>query len=280
MRGPTELRAVLHEAQVRGTAVPAFNVTTLEQVEAVVSAAERSGAPTILQLSERTIRFHGGLHAIVPGIAGAIRLSSARVWLHLDHMTDYELIARGLDYGVPSVMVDASQLPFEENVRAACRVLQLVGGTGGIVEAELGHIGGKGGAHATGARTDPDEAARFVEASGVDLLAVAIGSTHAQRDRTSRLDIPLLTEIRARVSVPLVLHGSSGVPDDEILRAVKAGIAKVNMSTHLNLVFTRAAATAIETGLASDPRDYLGPARDAFRDEAARIGTLLAPPST
>ena len=145
------------------------------------------------------------------------------------------------------------------------------------VEAELGEVGGKDGVHAPGARTRPDEAIRFVAETGVDALAVAVGSSHAMTERTARLDLDLIAELAAAVPVPLVLHGSSGVPDDEIVRAVGAGMSKINIATHLNSVFTG----TVRDVLARDPgmvdsRKYLGPARDAVAVEVERLLRLLA----
>ena len=144
------------------------------------------------------------------------------------------------------------------------------------VEAELGYVGGKPGAaqsaHSPGVRTDPDEAASFVAATGVDALAVAVGSSHAMTTRTARLDHALITALAHRVTVPLVLHGSSGVPDDELRRAVSAGMTKINIGTALNLAMT----ASLRSGLAADPdltdpRRYLGPARTAMRDAVLHL---------
>jgi fructose-bisphosphate aldolase class II len=144
------------------------------------------------------------------------------------------------------------------------------------VEAELGEIGGKDGVHAAGARTNPGEAQAFVAATGVDALAVAVGTSHAMTQRRAALDLELIRALRDAVSVPLVLHGSSGVPDEELVRAVEAGMTKINIATHLNRVFT----DSIRTTLAANPemvdsRRYLGPAREAAAAEAERLLRLL-----
>lgn len=148
------------------------------------------------------------------------------------------------------------------------------------MEAELGEIGGKDGVHGSGVRTRPDEAASFVEATGVDALAVAVGSSHAMTERHVALDLELITALRAAVPVPLVLHGSSGVPDEELVRAVKSGMTKINIATHLNQVFTH----SVRATLAANPdlvdsRRYLGPARDAVAAESVRLLRLLKPAS-
>jgi fructose-bisphosphate aldolase class II len=144
------------------------------------------------------------------------------------------------------------------------------------VEAELGEIGGKDGVHSPGARTEPEEARAFVEATGVDALAVAVGTLHAMTERRVALDLELIKELRDAVPVPLVLHGSSGVPDEELVRAVDAGMTKINIATHLNQVFTN----SVRSSLADNPtmvdsRKYLGPARDAVTVEAARLLRIL-----
>jgi fructose-bisphosphate aldolase class II len=149
------------------------------------------------------------------------------------------------------------------------------------VEAELGYVGGKPGAaqsaHSPGVRTDPVEAAEFVATTGVDALAVAVGSSHAMTTRTARLDHRLIAGLRSELPVPLVLHGSSGVPDEELARAVSAGMTKINIGTALNVALTASVRASLETDAAvSDPRRYLGPARDAMRAETLRLLDVLA----
>jgi fructose-bisphosphate aldolase class II len=173
-------------------------------------------------------------------------------------------------------MYDGSRLGYEENVEATVRVVEYAHAREVAVEAELGEIGGKDGAHAPGVRTDPDEARRFVAETGVDALAVAVGSSHAMTERTAELDLSLVELLRREVPVPLVLHGSSGVADETIEAAIRAGITKVNVSTHLNRFFT----DAVRSHLAAhpdtaDPRAYVREARAAVTGEAARLMTLF-----
>ncbi|NYV78529.1 class II fructose-bisphosphate aldolase, partial [Streptomyces sp. UH6] len=178
--------------------------------------------------------------------------------------------------GFGSVMYDASRLPHAENLAATREAARWAHGQGLWIEAELGQVGGKEGtpaldAHAPGARTDPDEARAFVTGCGVDALAVAIGSTHAMTTRTATLDHALLTRLAEAVDVPLVLHGSSGVPDAELAAAVTGGIGKVNVGTALNVALTG----AVRAHLARhpeqvDPRRYLGPAKEAVADTVVR----------
>ena len=199
--------------------------------------------------------------------------------MHLDHCTDHELLDEAIDLGIRSVMFDASAEPYEENVRHTRAVVAYCHARGVWVEAELGEVGGKDGVHAPGARTDPGEAARYVADTGVDGLAVAVGSSHAMTSRTAELDLDLIAKIREVVPVPLVLHGSSGVSDELIDAAVDRGMTKINIATHLNKAFTAAVRQVLEERPeVVDTRTYLGPGREAVSVEAARLLTLLAAP--
>jgi fructose-bisphosphate aldolase class II len=270
--------ALVDAARASRRGVAAFNVITLEHAEAIVAAAERTGLPVVLQISENAVRFHGGrVEPLVAGTAAVARSSSVPVALHLDHVEDEDLVRAGVTAGVSSVMVDASKLPYEENVATTARITQWAHSRGVWVEAELGAVGGKDGAHAPGVRTDPAEAATFTAATGVDALAVAVGSSHAMTERTARLDLELIARLRAAVAVPLVLHGSSGVPDGELREAVAAGMVKVNIGTALNIAFTGAVREHLAAdGAVVDPRRYLRPARDAMTDVAAHLLGVVA----
>jgi len=263
-----------------GCAVAAFNVITVEHAEAIVAGAEQAGRPVILQISENAVRFH---HSRLAPIAAAARAvadaSTVPVALHLDHVESDELLAQAAANGFGSVMYDASRLPYDRNVAATRAAARACRGAGLWIESELGEVGGKDGAHAPGARTDPVEAAAYVTATGVDALAVAVGSSHAMHTRTARLDHGLIAQLRDSVRVPLVLHGSSGVPDDELTAAVRAGMAKINIGTALNLAFTGAVrATLGDRPDLVDPRRYLAPAREAMAATVARAVRLLAVP--
>jgi fructose-bisphosphate aldolase class II len=265
-------------ARASDRGVAAFNVITLEHAEAITAAAEQTGLPVILQISENAVTFHGG-HA-EPVIAAATAIAHAAavpVALHLDHITDKDLLRAGVVAGVTSVMFDASALPYQENVQSTTRITAWAHDRGVWVEAELGEVGGKDGAHSPGARTDPSEAAAFAAATGVDALAVAVGNSHAMTERTAGLDLDLIVRLRTAVDVPLVLHGSSGVPDEELRRAVAAGMTKINIGTALNMAFT----SAVRDHLAADPggvdpRRYLSPARAAMTATAAHLLQIVA----
>ena len=258
------------DAARRGTAVAALNVITLEHAEAIASAAESVGIPVIMQISENAVRFHGG--RVAPIAAAAAQVAEGAgvpIALHLDHVTDDALAEQAASAGFSSLMYDAGALAYDENVRRTARATQAAHAAGLWVEAELGYVGGKPdaprSAHEPGVRTDPDEAARYVESTGVDALAVAVGSSHAMTTRTAHLDAELIARLRERVVVPLVLHGSSGVPDDELRTAVAAGIAKVNIGTALNVAMTGAVRQVLDADpKLVDPRKYLAPGRQAM----------------
>jgi fructose-bisphosphate aldolase class II len=281
-----DIGILVAEAQRRGRALPAFNLITLEHAEAILAAASQAGRGLVLALSENAIRYHGG--AAEP-ILAAVHVMASRadvpISLHLDHLTDEDLVAeavRGpLRRYVSSLMFDGGSLPYAENLSRTKQVVDDGHAAGLWVEAELGYVGGKPGAaqsaHSPGVRTDPVEAAEFVATTGVDALAVAVGSSHAMTTRTARLDHRLIAGLRSELPVPLVLHGSSGVPDEELARAVSAGMTKINIGTALNVALTASVRASLETDAAvSDPRRYLGPARDAMRAETLRLLDVLA----
>ncbi|MCW2846176.1 MAG: fructose-bisphosphate aldolase [Marmoricola sp.] len=264
---------LLETARSHRHGVGAFNVITLEHAEAVVLGAERARRPVIVQISENAIAFHAGAAApIAAACLELARAASVPVALHLDHVKQRRLIDGSEKSGVSSVMFDASELPYDQNVAATREVVHWARAHGVHVEAELGEVGGKDGAHAPGARTDPGEAADFVARTCVDSLAVAVGSSHAMRDQTAALDLPLIADLAAAVSVPLVLHGSSGVSDESLREAVAAGMVKINIGTALNIAYTRSVRTALEDPAVIDPRSFLTEARESM---AARVEHLL-----
>jgi fructose-bisphosphate aldolase class II len=269
--------ATLHDLLTTDRGLGAFNVVLLEHAEAIVAGAESAGVPVVLQISENCIRYHGGLEPIVLASLALARSASIDTVVHLDHIEDAELVRRGVALGVQSVMFDASRLDYAANVEATRDIAEFCHANGVAVEAELGEVGGKDGVHAPGARTVPAEAAAFVEATGVDALAVAVGTSHAMQTRVAAVDHALIAELRAAVDVPLVLHGSSGLSDDELRAAVASGMTKINISTHLNGLFTAAVRASLDDDeRMTDPRRYVRPGRDAVAAEVARILGLLA----
>ncbi len=256
-----------------GSGLVAFNVITMESAEAIVAGAEKAGRPVILQISENAVKFHHGRLAPIAAATTAIAADAAvPVSVHLDHVEDEELLHAGAECGVSSAMFDASKLDYDANVAATKAAADWARERDVFLEAELGEVGGKDGAHAPGVRTDPAEAASFVSATGVDALAVAVGSSHAMSERTASLDFGLIARLRAAVPVPLVLHGSSGVADDDLRKAVAAGITKINVGTLLNVRFTGAVRTFLAADdSVTDPRKYLVPARNAVADAVAGV---------
>ncbi|MFE0182536.1 class II fructose-bisphosphate aldolase [Streptomyces olivaceus] len=261
------------------SAVAAFNVITLEHVEAVIAGAESVHAPVVLQISENAVKYRRGrLLPLARAAVAAAEEAAVPVALHLDHVQSDGLLRRAADAGFSSVMYDAARLPYADNLAATRAAADWAHAQGLWIEAELGEVGGKDGAppldaHAPGARTDPAEARAYVADSGVDALAVAVGSSHAMTTRTAALDHDLLKELSGALDVPLVLHGSSGVPDSELAAAVAGGIAKVNVGTALNIAMTGAIREHLTARPeAVDARGYLAAGRDAM---AATVATVL-----
>ncbi|HEX8303360.1 MAG TPA: class II fructose-bisphosphate aldolase [Jatrophihabitans sp.] len=277
-RVPT--RQIVEAARMSGYGVAAFNVITLEHAEAVVSGAETAGVPVILQVSENAVAYHGGQVLPLAAAAAAIAdVAGVDVSLHLDHVEDQQLLHLAAAAGFSSVMYDASKLDFADNVAATREAARWGHAHGLYVEAELGAVGGKGGAHTPGVRTDPGEAAQFVGDTEVDALAVAVGSSHAMTERTAALDFDLIAAIGEAVSVPLVLHGSSGVADADLRRAVRSGIVKVNIGTILNVAFTDAVRQSLGDPSLVDPRKYLAPARAGVADVVAHLAAVVSRPA-
>jgi len=273
----TSMTEIVGPARAAGRGVGAFNVIGIEHAEAIAAGAEIARTPAVLQISENCVAYHGALEPIADACLAIARSAAVPVAVHLDHAASAELVRAAADVGIGSVMFDASSLPYRENVRATADVTQWCHSRGIWVEAELGEIGGKNGVHSPLARTDPGEAAEYVAATGVDALAVAIGSSHAMLTRDAVLDLSLIASIRRAVSVPLVLHGSSGVPDRDLAAAVEAGMTKINIATQLNKVFTGAVRDYLSAEPAVvDPRRYGAAGRDAVASEVARLLDLLS----
>jgi fructose-bisphosphate aldolase, class II len=265
--------AIVAAARAAGHGAGSFNVIGIEHAEAIVTGAESVSAPVILQLSENCVRYHGAVEPITLAALAIGRAAAIPVAMHLDHATSTDLVQAAVAAGAGSVMFDGSALDYPANVAATAEVVRWCHQRDIWVEAELGEVGGKDGAHTPGARTRPDEAAAYVAATGVDALAVAVGSSHAMLSRDAVLDLELIKELRAAVPVPLVLHGSSGVPDEVLAAAVQAGMTKINIATQLNKVYTAAvrARLAADEDLV-DPRKYGAAGRAAV---AAEVGRLL-----
>ena len=264
----------IEQAQREGFAIGAFNANSAEQIQAIVAAAQRENAPAIVQVSHRAAVYFGdgdvllGLRYFAGIGKVAAESVSVPIALHLDH-ADASDVLEAIQLGFTSIMFDGSLLAYERNLRITETFAEAAHSAGVCFESELGEIPKPGvnePLQGEEGLTDPDEAAAFVAATGIDLLAVALGSMHAETEKHVVLDLERLKAIRARVSVPLVLHGSSGVTDDNVAQGIQLGLSKINLSTQLNKVFTEAARAALVDGKIVDPRKYLEPARAAMTE--------------
>jgi fructose-bisphosphate aldolase class II len=258
---------LLLKADQKGYAVGAFNANNMEIIQAIVEAAELEQSPVIMQASQGAINY-AGLEYITQMVTIAAQQATIPVALHLDHGTDFPQVVRCIRSGFTSVMYDGSKLPLEENIALTRQVLAMSQPIGVSVEAELGKIGGtEDNVHVDQREalfTDPEEARYFVEQTGVDSLAIAIGTAHGRYQGEPQLDFARLQKIKDLVKIPLVLHGSSGVPDDAVRQAIQLGICKVNIDTNIREAFVGEMRRIIEEKPDEiDPRKILGPARQA-----------------
>jgi fructose-bisphosphate aldolase class II len=267
---------IVGPASAAGRGVGAFNIIGIEHAEAIVAGAEAAGAPVVVAISQNTVRYHGALEPIARAALAVAGAADVPVAVHLDHATDEDLVRAAAAVGLGSVMYDASAHAYERNVLATAAVARWCHERGIWVEAEIGEIGGKDGAHNPRTRTRPGEAAGYAAATSVDALAVAVGSSHAMLSRDAVLDEGLIAEIHRAVPVPLVLHGSSGVPDAGLAAAVAAGMTKINVATQLNKAFTGAVRACLAADpVLVDPRRYGAAARDAVAAEVTRLLGVL-----
>jgi tagatose 1,6-diphosphate aldolase GatY/KbaY len=238
---------MLLDAQAGGYAVGAFNAENMEMVKAIIQAAEELCAPVMIQTTPSTIRY-GTLDTYAAIVAAEAENASVPVCLHLDHGSSFELAMQAIYAGYTSVMIDGSKLPFEENIAVSKKVADVAGALGIPCEAELGKVGGKEDdlEAVADTNTDPLEAKEFVERTGVTSLAVAIGTAHGFYVGTPVLDKERLSEIGQVVDIPLVLHGASGLSDDDVRDCVKRGICKVNFATELRAAYTKAVRELLE----------------------------------
>ncbi|HZL03824.1 MAG TPA: class II fructose-bisphosphate aldolase [Coriobacteriia bacterium] len=267
----TTTHEMLRSATDEGWAVCAFNIENMEMAQAVVAAAEKAGAPVILQTTPSTVRYAGlrMYRAIADAVAAD---ATVPVAMHLDHGDSFELAAQALRLGYSSIMFDGSPCAYEENIAVTAAVVRACAPNGIPVEGELGRVGGKEDDLVVDAATftDPDQAVDFVQRTGISSFAVAIGTVHGAYKGTPVLDLDLLRRIRDVVEIPLVLHGSSGLPEEAVKACIAAGIAKVNFATELRQVYS----AAVESHLAAapgtiDPKKYSGAAREAVQQLAA-----------
>lgn len=267
--GVINTKEMLRDAQVNGYAVPAFNIHNLETAQVVVETAAELRSPVILAATPGTFTYAG--RDYIQAIADtAARRYDIPIALHLDHHETIEDIQTSLELGTKSVMIDASHHAFEENIETVRQVVALAQEYGASVEAELGRLGGQEDDlvvnEADSFYTDPAAAAEFVEKTGIDSLAVAIGTAHGLYKAEPKLDLERLSEIRAVVDIPLVLHGASGVPFDTVRECIRRGCCKVNIATELKMPFAATLRSVLtENQEESDPRKYFGPAKAAMK---------------
>ncbi|MWV44089.1 class II fructose-1,6-bisphosphate aldolase [Paenibacillus sp. HJL G12] len=264
--------SLLQTARQNKYAIGAFNVHTLEMLQAVVEAAEEAQSPLIIQSTVGTVK-HLGADYIAAAATVAANRSSVPIALHLDHCSDFNVIMSCIRAGYTSVMIDASHSPFEENVAATQKVVEAANAIGINVEAELGKVGGVEDDIVVDERdallADPAECAEFVERTGVHTLAPAIGTAHGIYKGTPNIDFDRIKRIADVVSVPLVLHGGSGIPEEQVKRAVSLGMAKMNVATELRIIFSDAIkAVFAENPEENDPRKYMVPAKQALKKAA------------
>ncbi|MEL7623491.1 MAG: class II fructose-1,6-bisphosphate aldolase [Clostridiales bacterium] len=262
------VKTLLDAAEKGGYGVGAFNCNNMEIVQAIVEAAEKEKSPVIIQASQGAIKY-AGLDYVVALCNAAAKNASIPIALHLDHGTDMEQVIQCITGGFTSVMYDGSAKPFEENVAMTKKVVEIARAARVSTEAELGKLGGIEDHINVSERdammTDPQEAKLFVEQTGVDSLAVAIGTAHGPYKLPPKLDFARLEKIRGLVSVPIVLHGSSGVPADDLRTAISLGVRKINIDTNIREAFcnTLRDEMAKQPG-EIDPRKLLKPARQAM----------------
>ncbi len=237
--GIGDLKSTLKEMQQGGRALLAANFYNLETLQGIARAASELNEPIILQLTRGSIEYIG-LQTAVSMARSVIYEYGLQAWLHLDHGDSLDLVKRCLDAGFDSVMIDASDRSFEENVDVTKQVKELAQKYGATVEAELGYVAKLGQSQSTLGFTDAQEARRFVQETDVDMLAVAIGSAHGFYQHEPALDMKRLQEIRSLTNVPLVLHGGSGIPEQQLREAVTYGICKINVATETKNAFMQA----------------------------------------
>jgi len=264
------VRDLLFDARERGYAVGAFNCNNMEIVQAIVGAAQAERSPVIIQASQGAIKYAGLEYISALGRLAAEK-ATVPVALHLDHGTSFEQVVQCIRHGFSSVMIDGSKLSFEDNVSLTLEVIKVARAVGVSVEAELGKIGGTEDditvSEREAALTDPQEAKEFAERTGVDALAVAIGTAHGVYKGKPELDFDRLREISNLIDIPIVLHGSSGVPEEDIRKAVQIGVRKVNIDTDVREAFMEGVKEVLVSSPEEiDPRKVLGPGREKMEE--------------
>ncbi len=265
MSSKTDLKTALKQAQQEGRAILAANFYNLETLQGIAQAAAQTGSPLILQVTRGSIEYMG-LNTVVSLARSVMYEYGLQAWLHLDHGDSVDLVRRCLDAGFDSVMIDASERAFEENVAMTRHAVEMARAYGATVEAELGYVAKLGQKERADVFTRPEQARAFVEATGTDALAVAIGSAHGFYRQEPQLDLQRLERIRQAVDVPLVLHGGSGIPADPLRAAIERGICKINVATETKNAFMRSLKETLLHSDEIDLRKVFPGAREAVRD--------------
>ena len=263
---------LLLDAQKNGYAVGAFNIENMEMAQAVVEAVSSLGAPAILQTTPSTVRY-GGAQLLGAIMRTAAETAKSPIAVHLDHGDGFGMAMQALRAGYTSIMIDGSQLDFEANIALSARVVEAAKPNGVPVEAELGKVGGKeDDTESENAYTDPAEAAEFVKRTGVDSLAIGIGTAHGIYKGEPKLDLDRLSEIRAAVDIPLVLHGASGISEAMLTECIHRGISKINFATELRVAYSDGVKAALaKNPNVFDPKIYGTAGRDSVREAVLRL---------
>ena len=255
------------DAQKNGYAIAAFNIENMEMAQAVVRGAAKLNTPVIMQTTPSTVRYSGLNYYYAIGKAAAESVS-VPVAIHLDHGDNFELAMQALRQGYTSIMIDGSQKVFNENIALTKSVVDACKASGIPVEAELGRVGGKEDdlVNDEAGYTLPEEAAEFIERTGASTLAVAIGTAHGVYKNKPRLDLERLSTIRRLVSIPLVLHGASGLSNEAVRESIRRGICKVNFATELRIAFSNGVKQVLKANPdVFDPKKYLAAGRQAVQ---------------
>lgn len=266
-------KEILDDAHKNGYAVGAFNINNMEIIQAIIEAAEETRSPVILQASQGGIKY-AGIEYIAILAKVAAEKATVPVAVHLDHGTDFDQVMKCIRHGFSSVMVDGSKFPLEENIGVTKKIVEIAHAVDVSVEAELGKIGGTEDHikvdEKDATMTDPDEAVKFVEETGVDSLAIAVGTAHGVYEGEPELDFDRIKVIKEKLNMPLVLHGSSGVAYEDLEKAIGLGINKINIDTDIRMAFADAIKEFLKDNPDEfDPRNILKPARANMRKTVA-----------
>src|SRR5690554_1372900 len=270
---------ILEKANKECYAVGGFNINNLEFLQGIIEGAEEVNSPLILQTSEGALRYIG-MDYVIGMVEAATKNTTIPVALHLDHGSSFESIMQCIRNGYSSVMIDGSHYPFEENIELTRKVVEAAHAVGVSVEAELGQLGGVEDDISVDEEdatfTDPEQAVEFVEKTGVDALAIAIGTAHGVYSGDPKLDFERLKSIKEKIKIPVVLHGASGVLETDVKKAVSLGVNKVNINTDFQQVFNAKIREIFSADPdVYDPRKFCGPGRDAIKKEVINKIELL-----